>query len=647
MKGIKHIYAIGIFLILLCLSSYTRANEGYKVELIPDSLKEGAVAIVRKSSAVFTQHDTNNGTYKVHRVITILNERGNHFANFYDYKDNFIDFKKFEGIVRSGSGKEIKKIKKKDLIESSLSSEMASDNKMLIYEVTSPVYPYTVEYTFEQEFKNGIIVYPSFYPIHSYQIAVEQADYTIELPLGQDLRYLSNFDCKIEDSNTATNHVYKFSSSPLKAIKEEPFMSPEGDVFPRVRVGVKDFCFDKVCGNLSTWKDFGIWQNKLLQGRDALSPTFIDKIKVLVKEASSNREKVEILYKFLQDNTRYVSIQLGIGGWQPISAESTINNNYGDCKGLSNLMKAMLTAIGIPSNYATIYMGDKKSLLKDFPDMAQTNHVVLLVPLENDSIWLECTSKFLPAGYIHDDIAGHDAIVMTDDGGVVCTLPSYSSEQNLTETIITMDIAENGDISGHMKFVEHLHGFGNYQGVMKSNDREKHVGYINSYVSFPRLTIGKINTSESPSENPSCTLDADFTATNYVTKTGQRLFIPLIPSKKSYFDVFKAKERVHDIVIGYGYSERDSITINLPENYKIESIPRNELVVSPYGNLFTVVKKQSESQIICSTYIEIKEGRYSKDEYNNIKDFFNKIVATNRMKMVARKSEVAEVANKE
>lgn len=647
MKEIKNIYAMGVFFILLCFSPYVKASDEYKAELIPENLKEGAVAVVRKSSATFTQHNINSGTYKVHKVITILNERGNRFAHFYGHKDNFTDFKKFEGIVRSGSGKEIKKIKKKDLIESSLSTEMASDDKMLIYEVTSPVYPYTVEYTFEQEFKNGIIVYPSFYPIQSYQMAVEQADYTIELPLGQDLRYLSNFDCKVEDSNTATNHIYKFSSGPLKAIKKEPFISYEDDIFPRVRIGVKNFCFDKVCGDLSTWKDFGIWQNKLLEGRDILPPTIVDKIKELTKNASSDREKVEIIYKFLQNNTRYVSIQLGIGGWQPISAESTIKNNYGDCKGLSNLMKAMLGVVDIPSNYATIYLGDKKRLLKDFPDMAQTNHVILLVPLEKDSIWLECTSKSLPAGYIHDDIAGHDAIVMTEKGGVVCTLPSYPSNQNLTETFITMNIADNGDIDGQMKFVEHLHGFGNYQDVMRSNDREKHVAYINSYVNFPRLTIGKINTSEDLSDHPSCTLEANFTATNYVTKTGQRLFIPLIPSKKSYFDVLKAKERVHDVVIGYGYSERDSIAINLPENYTIESIPKNELIVTPYGNMVIVIKKLSENQITCTTYIEIKEGRYSRDQYDEIKNFFNKIVATNRVKMVAKKNEAAELAKNE
>ena len=40
----------------------------------------------------------------------------------------------------------------------------------------------------------------------------------------------------------------------------------------------------------------------------------------LIEGASTNLEKIEILYRYLQENTRYVSVQLGIGGWQTFDA---------------------------------------------------------------------------------------------------------------------------------------------------------------------------------------------------------------------------------------------------------------------------------------------------------------------------------------
>lgn len=634
MNGLKSKYLLSLVLGCLCMVQPMKAYD-YKIENIPDSLKDGAVAIVRNYSAVFTQHDVNSGVYKVSKVITVLNERGKDYATFYSHKDDFVDFKKFEGIVRNGAGKEIKKIKKGDLVESSISSEMATDTRNIFYEVSSPVYPYTVEYNYEQQFKNGIIFYPSFMPITRGGEAVEKAEYRIEIPLGRKIRYLSNFDCKVKEEQTDKFQIYYFSSGPMKAKKNEP-LADFSKSLARVRIAPAEFCYDNVCGDLSTWDTFGLWQNKLLQGRDVLPASIVSKVQDLTKDATSDREKVEILYKFLQDNTRYVSIQLGIGGWQPIPAELTIKNNYGDCKGLSNLMMAMLKAVNIPSNYTTIYSGRDKELLEKFPDMAQTNHVILLVPLKSDSIWLECTSNTLPAGYVHDGIAGHDAIVMTDKGGQFCTLPSYTSEENLEESALTINIAADGKINGEMKFTEHVHGFGNYHNMMKSNEREGHVKFINWQVNFPRLNIGTIKTSEQLSALPSCTLEADFTADNYVTKTGQRMFIPLIPLKKNYYTVFKAKERVHDIVISQGFSEKDSITVNLPEGYVVESKPKDAFGVSPYGFYHVKVTQLSENTITYSTYVNIKEGYYSKDEYDDIKSFFQKIAAVYKARIVVK-----------
>lgn len=633
MRKANYYYLLIALFTSFIVVSHTKAND-YRVDLIPDSLKEGAVSVVRDFTTTFTQYDVNNGTYRVHHVITVLNPKGDDHADFRSYKDDFIEFKRFEGVLRNAAGKEIKKIKKSDLVESNISSEMATDTRDIWYDVKSPIYPYTVEYTYELQFKGGIINYPSFYPITHLQMSLEKAVYKVELPLGQDLRYYASFDCSIKEENTDKHHIYTFATKTLKPIKEEPLMNLN---IPNVKIAPYDFCYDKICGNMSTWKELGIWQNKLLEGRDILPPSIVSEVKEMTKNVSSDREKVDILYKFLQNNMRYVSIQLGIGGWQPISAESTIKNRYGDCKGLSNLMKALLKAVDIPSNYTIIYSGHRKKLLKDFSDRTQSNHAILLVPLKNDSIWLECTSNTLPMGYIHKNIAGHNAIAMTEEGGIFCTLPSYTSDQNLQESIVTINVTEEGKTTGKMQFIEHVHGFGRYHSMMKSNVRDDHIRYIHSRIKFPKIEIGDIKTSEVLSNLPFCTLNTDFSSDSYITKTGQRLFIPLLPIKKNSYNIFKARERIHDIEIAHGFSEKDSITFNLPEGYIIESKPKNISLATSFGKLDVTFTKLSDNKINFTSQINIYEGKYDKNMYNEIKDFFQKIVSTTNSKMVIRK----------
>lgn len=113
-------------------------------------------------------------------------------------------------------------------------------------------------------------------------------------------------------------------------------------------------------------------------------------------------EKIDTLYKYLQRNYRYVSVQLGIGGRMPKSATEVYENKFGECKRLSNLMKAMLKEAGITAQYSKVRVGrEEDDIMVDFPAQ-QFNHIILRVPLSEEVLWLECTSKYLPTGYLGD-----------------------------------------------------------------------------------------------------------------------------------------------------------------------------------------------------------------------------------------------------
>lgn len=93
---------------------------------------------------------------------------------------------------------------------------------------------------------------------------------------------------------------------------------------------------------MSSWQSYGIWQNSLLTGRDQLAEPIKLKLRELTAGCNTPREKVQAVYNYLAETTRYVSIQLGIGGLQPIAASDVCRAGFGDCKGLSNYTHAML-----------------------------------------------------------------------------------------------------------------------------------------------------------------------------------------------------------------------------------------------------------------------------------------------------------------
>lgn len=625
-----------ILMILLCIFIPVFASAKDMETNRSDSLKQDANAILDNYEAVFSQSDINNATYKVTKTITVLNEHGDRYASLYIYNDKFRELKDFSGVIKNASGAVVKKIGKKDLTISSLSEGLAADGESIFYECKIRSYPYTIEYNYQVKYKNGIISYPPFIPVNGYMQSVQNARYSIEVPADMKIRYNSNYNFDIKNETVKDKTIYTFSTQGIKARNYEPLAPAMQDILPRVFIAPGDFCYDSFCGNMSTWNDYGSWVSGLLKDKEVLPADAISKIKDLTKDAKNDREKAEILYKYLQDNTRYVSIQLGIGGFQPMDAATVYKTKFGDCKGLSNLMRAFLKAVDIPSNYCEISMDDK-SLMKDFSNVSQTDHVILLVPLENDSIWLECTSQSLPFGYIHDDIAGHDALVITDDGGKLCRLPSYPDQQNKLVSKLTIDLDEQGAVKGEMTFSEHLHGYASNVYNMTSNDREKVLKYINRNIKLPKMVIDNIKASEDKSSLPSSTLSANFSVSEYANKTGTRLFIPICPLNKGNFNIFSSNKRNLDIEIDSGFSESDSITINIPASCTFESLPKDIAVETPYGT-FSANVINSGNQLIYIQNIDIFSGRYDKSKYEEIKAFFAVISSATKRKIVIKKT---------
>lgn len=628
--NIRYIFACALLFIL----SQTQAYGQFVIQKV-DSLRENACAIVDNYSAVFSQTDLNNATLSVNKVITILNEQGEEYGYFNETYDKFRELKDFSGVIKNMSGTVVKKIGKKDLISSSLSEHLSTDDYSMFYEYKNPTYPYTIEYTYQEKWKNGILYYPAFAPINGSLLSLKQASYKIELPIGMNLRYHTNYSCNIKDETVGNKHVYSLSLENIKAIDREPYAPPFREIVPRVLLMPNDFCYDSTCGNLSNWENHGKWISSLLTGKDILPADFVIKIKDLTKDAKNDREKVAILYQYLQNNTRYVSIQLGIGGYQPIDATSVSKSGFGDCKGLTNLMMAMLKAVDIPSNYSIVSTREK-DILPDFPNFNQFDHVILLVPLKNDSIWLECTSQTLPFGYIHDKIAGHNTLIITNEGGKMCRLPEYKDDQNYQASKLDIDISENGMAKGKMQFTEHLHLYYKFSYWMTSKDREKEMNYINANVNMPKVKISQIEASEDSSSLPSCTLSANFEAEDFVNKTGTRLFASVCPLRKGNYNIFTSSTRKQDIVIEDGYSDCDSITFNIPETYTIESLPKDILIETPFGKLKTQCKVE-DHKITYIQNIDIFTGRYDKSSYNEIKSFFSEINSAIKRKLVLKK----------
>ena len=615
------VFLSGIFWVYATLSLNA---QNYPVVEIPSELKEEAYAVVRESSQEFIQEDLYNGIYKETKVTTVLNSNGKNYVDFFAYEDNFTELKSFSGEIFDAMGKSIKKISKRDLTVTEISANLASNGKYILYEVHYPTFPYTVKYSYEFKYKNGILTYPHFAPVTSYHTSIEKASYSLIIPDGVQLRE-KKVACEVEKELTVDNTRNKFiwQINDFKAIPYERF-APTAELFPVIYLSPDEFCADNYCGSMANWEAYGKWMRGLQEGRDQLPQKTIDKIHELTDGVQDNRQKVKILYEYLQQTTRYVNISLGIGGWQPMKAEEVAKTGFGDCKGLTNYMMSMLKVVNIPSYY-TIISTTKKRFFPDFPNFSQANHVILMVPVDNDSIWLECTSQQLPFGYIHDDIIGHDALAVGQDNIFFCTLPTYPASESAEINRINMELSSDGHANFSIHSTFKMEYFESMYFRLNGLASKEEVNKIGSLMRIPKPQISNIRKEPVLSSHPELELYYDVKCEEYASRTGSRLFIPLNPAYISLKGYFTGNARRYDIEINTIINQQDSITIQLPDDYAIETAPKPVEMNSDYGSFRLDIIEENGRSITYIQSLVLNSGRYSASEFEKIKDFHKKI----------------------
>lgn len=633
----KYLSLILVFLFILNLSTWAKKNEiKYPVSTISEELKKNANTIVRLDKTTFSVESIKKATLKNHEVITILNKNGESAAKKIIHYDKLIQLKNLKINIYNAEGKLIKRVENSDIKDYSATSggTLFDDNRVKYYEALQNDYPFTIEYEYERVF-NGTLSYPEWVAINGYNRSVEQSEFIINTPVNLKTRTKAyHFQGEYLESTLDDVNSYKWSVMNIKSFKSEPYSPGFNHIVPRVVSAPIEFEMEGFKGSQDSWKNFGAWIQQLGKDRIELPLETISEINDLVANCKTDFEKIETLYKYMQAKTRYVSIQLGIGGWQPFPAETVNKLGYGDCKALANYMKSLLRVAGIYSNYTLVKAGSGKHHFdKDFVKN-QFNHAILMVPLAQDSIWLECTSQRQACGFLGSFTNNRDVLIIKEDGGELIHTPIYTAQENTQNRSAEITILEGGNAIAKATT--------NYSGLQYENlrsiyydgpDEQKKALYKS--ISISDFTIEKLNIEQEKKRIPKSKLELEINIKNYLSKTGDRLFMPLNLMNRSTYVPKKLKERKFPIVLNYPYCDRDTIHYTLPKNMIIENLPKTVMIETEFGKYQSKIEVKDNKV----TYIRSQEmytGEFTTDKYDAFRKFHKAIVRADKAKLILK-----------
>ena len=620
-----------LFLILLGLSGFL-FGQYHPFEMVPDStiytyVKDAKAVVLSDDRTVMVTE--NEIEYIVKRRIRINNKSGDKYDRVVLHESEFKTITNIEANIEDLFGNPINELEDDDIHEITISTGYMVTAKA--FDGHSKTYPYIIEYTFTLEYESHL-----FWPDWKPQLDIPVLSSSYKLVFEDDVPYKTykigfNFEPHVYKESGDPIHLYAASNIP--PLDYESYLPKEYKTQNAIFFEPVNFEFGESKGSFKSWNDVAKWLGSLYKDRFTLPETIVNEVKELIANESDPFKKIEILYKFLQDKTRYVQIYLDIGGLQPHSAEWVYNNRFGDCKDLATFMIALLKIADIESYPAIVRTKNSGHVYKEFPSQ-QFNHVITFIPLLKDTLWLDFTS-YKDTPY---NLEGTNALIVKEDKGEIIKIPQRSSKENLKQAFLKgkLNLTGSLQLSGNIKSKGSVKNYYIVDIAVLKNDELKR-SLIKEFTRYQSNFSLENYGFQHDKSDASMLLVFSGEFKKFSRKVGKRLFInPNILNRETQNYVPDNEERTYPFdLVKYPYLDVDSLEIKLPKKYSIESAPAMKNIVHPFGKYITTYKIEN-GVFYYKRLFEYSVQLIYPEEFATFLEFYKTVVETDKSRFVLK-----------
>lgn len=410
--------------------------------------------------------------------------------------------------------------------------------------------------------------------------------FTLLEPLGKsaDVNYKLygiEIEPEIVKNPEGFKSTYFWEARDIPALKIEQGMPPLSECTAQLAIsplGIKN------------WDDVSDWYYEISESRIKANQELIEFTKSLVDSIDDDLTKLKTIYEWVRDQVRYISVSIGIGGFQPHYASDVFVNKYGDCKDMTTLLCSMARAIGIDAYQALISTHQNGVPDTSMASPYHFNHVIAYCPDVGDSagVWMDATEKGCPFGLLPWYDRGLPTLVVGKyDGAGIKYSPKTAS--SLNKTLIDWDVKLQTDGSAI------IHGTTELSGDLSSDIREElfyaskdtRKRWLETYLA-QKCSGAKLDTFSItglfPVNDP-LIISYQFQTKTFATKrTNQLSFRPGQIASFTLPDYFRSKERFHPLQFKYGSILKLKLNIQLPDSIVAKPPFLTNSLISDFGN---------------------------------------------------------------
>jgi transglutaminase-like putative cysteine protease len=268
--------------------------------------------------------------------------------------------------------------------------------------------------------------------------------YVVDLPSAMQPHLIErNLDFRRRETVSHGRRTYVWARQDVPRLTPEEFMADSNGVIMSIGLSAP-----------TKWEDIGSWYAELARDRYAINHAIRAQLRSLVGAAGTPEDSLRAVQRWVAQDIRYVSIALGLGGYQPRTPSEVVTSGYGDCKDKATLFVAAARALGFRAYPVLLNSGDRVE--RGLPSIQQFDHAIAVVERPAGRMYLDLTAELAPYGELPESDQGQFGLIIYPDGtSEQVTLPEAAPTDNLNQTLISGALSPDGYVTASYQELGH------------------------------------------------------------------------------------------------------------------------------------------------------------------------------------------------
>lgn len=383
---------------------------------------------------------------------------------------------------------------------------------------------------------------------------------------------------------------------------------------------------------MGSWEDINkSYQERL--GEEISGNNFLkNKVEELTAGKNSIEEKVSAIFSFVRNSILWDG---QIRKYPAHTLRKVFDEKKGSSAEINLLLASMLEKADIKASPVLVSTRDHGFVREATPVSSQFNNVVCLAKWNDKSILLDATDKFLLIGMLPERCLNGRGFVVSKDGYEWINLtPNSKAKTNVSADLI---LGEEDQLKGKLKIERSGHHSINARKAFFTKGKE---GYTKDLIgSRPWSIIKSEFQNENDAQQPFKEI-YDLNVSDHFTIAGNTYYFNPFIANRQDSNPLKDEKRNYPVDFGAPFDNTYSIKITLPAEYTIDEMPKSKVLALP-GNgaryLYNIA--QFGNTVSITSTLSINRGIFSQEEYPNLREFYNQMVAKQAEQIVFKKKQ--------